>query len=222
MLFFGQLAMGQEHQKERDIPSSQLLSNSDYHQRKELAKQIGLTDLEKTKNSLCLRFWDTDKVVDIIKNDSIEIYVYPIIYSKKGRLITKELLICRTDKSLMLNQLDKLGIKNLPDCSTIANYEFFDSGYTYCFEVSSIENYRFFTYHKPQNQKREIQEAFEVTEIVRIINEFTNWPAIRDEFLNSLRIGKYRFTTVIGVVEKNRWTYTYYPCNTEFRKRIFK
>jgi len=39
MLFFGQLATGQEHQKERDIPSSQLLSNSDYHQRKELANK---------------------------------------------------------------------------------------------------------------------------------------------------------------------------------------
>jgi len=78
---------------------------------KRISQQIELTDLEKTKDSLCLRFWVTDKVVDIIKNDSIEIYVYPIIYSKKRRLITKKLLICRTDKSLKFNQLDKLGIK---------------------------------------------------------------------------------------------------------------
>jgi hypothetical protein len=88
ILIWGQIVYGQEFQKTTDIPIGLLLAKSVYYEKQELTKQIGLDDLIKTRDSLKVRFWDADKVVEIIKNDSIEINVYPIFYSKKGRLIT--------------------------------------------------------------------------------------------------------------------------------------
>jgi|SRR5690554_4348927 len=218
ILIWGQIVYGQEFQKTTDIPIGLLLAKSVYYEKQELTKQIGLDDLIKTRDSLKVRFWDADKIVEIIKNDSIEINVYPIFYSKKGRLITQKLVVENLDKEAFLNRLNNLKIKTLPDYSTISNYKHFNSGFTYCFEISTNDKYRFYSYYRPQNQER-IDEAFYVSEIVDFIDKSINWSKLLNDFQENLKFGRYKYRTVIISFESGE---NYIPCDVEYKKRLFK
>jgi hypothetical protein len=190
-----QILVGQTDTKDISIPLELIENpNSIYWQKTKIAKKLKIRDLSKSTDSLIIRMWDADKVVEIIKNDSLQIFVYPIVYNSKNRLMTEQILI--KSNSNILDKLVDLRVMDLPDYIDIPDYKLLGNGFTTCFEISTNKIYRFYRYYKPQNQKG-IEEAVQASQIIEIIDKATNRKKTIDDFIKGLPYDIYTFKTII-------------------------
>ncbi|MCF6352451.1 MAG: hypothetical protein L3J06_05540 [Cyclobacteriaceae bacterium] len=170
-------------QKIIEIPKNDIVENFVNQLPKNLIK-YGLDDLRNSSDSLGIRIWRKSDIFTLSSGDSLS-FNYKIHIGNNKPLVTS------TDYSenISRNILDSLisyRIMELQD----ETYRGIDGSFVF-FEISTKDKYRIFSYWSPQLSRSE--DCKSVVQILNTLYRALNTKKIRDEFLNSLEPGGYRW-----------------------------
>ncbi|WP_347158315.1 hypothetical protein [Pontibacter chitinilyticus] len=174
--------------------------------------ELNLQNLENSDYTTAIRLWKPYQVVEFIKvNDSV--YQGQLVNfvtklnrkEEKKAVVSEKVIIPASVTKILIEQLQKEGVEELPDSYDVEGYVNGLDGTTYVFEVSSRDKYRVYSYWEPENdhyQNSDLREVKSVRNVLSAINkEFDSWKLFT-LFRDSLPAGRYQYGGIIMVKTK--------------------
>ena len=171
-------------QKIIEIPKNDIVENF-VNQLPENLTKYGLDDLRNSSGSLDIRIWRTSDIFTLSSGDSLSCN-YKIHIENDKPLVTSSDFSENTSWNI-LDSLISYRIMELQD----EPYRGIDGSFVF-FEISTTDKYRIFSYWSPQLLSRS-EDCKSVVQILNTLDRALNTKKIRDEFLNSLEPGEYRW-----------------------------
>jgi len=171
-------------QKHFDIPETKVVDSFIETLSKNL-KDFDLQDLRVSEDSLSIRIWQTHEVFTINQNNASTISDYKF-YTTNKELVFKSFQLSESISRNIMDSLLVAGIWNLKD----ENYRGIDGSFVFI-EISTASKYKVVSYWSP-NSKRS-NDCKTVVQILEMIDNTIDSKKLRNEFLNSLSPGSYRW-----------------------------
>lgn len=146
-------------------------------------KKFNLEDLTKTKDSLYIRVWRSNEIIEVKQSKGI--YSATLInWINHQPIISKRKEFSSDTSKLLMDSLLANNIHQIPDDT----YEGIDGAYI-TFEVSTPESYRIYSYWSPSEARG--QNSKDVMRLVSLIDNVLNSKTHRTHFLEELEPGTY-------------------------------
>ncbi|MFT7161378.1 MAG: hypothetical protein ACI9GZ_002558 [Bacteroidia bacterium] len=168
----------------------------------QMSKQLNLKEHLKSKDSVNLRIWFSNAVLDIKSNkSSIAGNLYIFVWKTNKNEGDQKLVYVRYELGLVdvdsiVSRFYNQNINEFKDSDLIENYPVIMDGETYTFEHSTPDSYKFFSYGNPQSADG-IMEAEIIDNYVDYIRELTFIPELYKKFEEELSPGIYRNGRII-------------------------
>jgi len=169
----------------KNIPSSKTGTRDIFYERKKQAeKQLKLRSIESGFDSLQIRIWydyallNNKRLIKIEKNDKTwkaELYDFTVYSSYKNTetIATYKVkpIIPKSGWHDFITKMVEFKIMSLPNMNDIPGiHDDWDDGVTFNIEIATKDQYRFYSYHSPDNFKDKFWQAKEMTNILNLIS----------------------------------------------------
>ena len=171
-------------QKHFDIPETEVVGIFLEKLSKNL-KDLDLQDLRTSEDSLSIRIWQEHEVFTINKNNSSTNSDCKF-YTTKKEVVYKSFKFSESISRNIMDSLLAAGIWSLKD----EYYRGVDGNFIYI-EISTKRKYKVVSYWSPDSERSD--DCKTVVQILEMIESTTYSQKLRNEFLNSLTPGIYRW-----------------------------
>lgn len=171
-------------QKQFDIPETQVVESFMKTLSNNLEK-LQLKDLRTSKDSLNIRIWQTHNVFTINQNSHSAFSDYKIFTTNK-ELVFRSFNFTENISQKIMDSLSVETIINLKD----ENYRGIDGSFVFL-EISTGSKYKVVSYWSPNPERS--NDCKTVVQTLGVINKTIDSRKLRNEFLNSLPSGSYRW-----------------------------
>tara|TARA_R110001583_G_scaffold19334_8_gene75740 strand:+ start:829 stop:1701 length:873 start_codon:yes stop_codon:yes gene_type:complete len=146
-------------------------------------KMYHLRDLSQSKDSLCIRIWMSNRIIEISQQDGVNVHVVNHIYHHTGTVIKTNTYDSETAR-ILLDTLLTNGIMNIsPDA------KFGIDGFLLKFEISTPDKYRVYSYWSPRLTSTGMHKK--VAELSALTSRVLNLNNKSHQFRSSLESGGY-------------------------------
>jgi len=180
ILFFFQPSFGQ---KQLDVPKTQVIGSFIETLPKNL-KELELKDLRVSSDSLNIRIWQSHEVFTLNYSDYASADYK--IYTRNDELIFKSF---NFPDSISKNIMDSLFVANIMNLKN-ENYKGIDGSFVFI-EISTYSKYKVVSYWSTNSDRTD--DCKTDFQILSMLDEAIDTRKLRNEFLNSVPSGNYRW-----------------------------
>ncbi len=152
--------------------------------KRDLAKQIGLKDLQTSTDTFHFRFWTDIQAIDIWTSDYRRFYGTITNYAQRyddellrkgiykvGKLYSKQLSLDSSKSRQIFSMINRLAIVDIPSDNKINGWQQGFDGEEFLIELSTPESYDFKTYWTPSMFIDSLQEAKQIQALINYLFE---------------------------------------------------